>query len=36
MGLIMEIKICIKCKIELPATREYFYTDKWRKGGLCC
>ena len=32
----MGTKICTKCKIEYPATREYFYADKWHKGGLHC
>jgi len=30
------MKICTKCKEELPATVEYFYKDKRRKDGLRC
>lgn len=31
---ITPLKICTKCKRELPATLEYFYADKRVKGGL--
>lgn len=30
----MKMKICSKCKRELPATSEYFHNDKKRKDGL--
>ena len=32
----METKICTKCGVEYPATKEYFYVRKERKSGLGC
>jgi len=31
---IMDTKICPSCKIELPLTNEYFYSDKYKKSGF--
>lgn len=30
----MELKICTKCGKELPATKDYFFSDKYKKDGL--
>ena len=29
-----QTKICVKCKEELPATRDFFYQNKRRPDGL--
>lgn len=30
----METKVCISCKTELPATLEYFYRSQYKRDGL--